>query len=301
MKKRVLITIIALMITMFAASLKSIADFGNFSGDTDFDYSGDYGGSSFSSDNSDDNDYYEKSSGAGDWNTLTVLIIGTIIVFAWAASASRMKEKTNSRGTVTGERAASRKLTPIEEYVKLDPNFNEAALCEKASNLYVKMQNGWTAKDIEPLRPYFTDALFTQTERSLKGIIKRGETNFVERIAVLDVTPQGFYQASGEDHIILRLRTRIIDYTLKDSTNQLISGSRDKEKFMTYEWDVMRTTGVLTGSGTDGVKKITCPGCGAPLDINVSARCPYCGSVVQKQAHDWVINAIRGIKQKTAN
>ena len=39
--------------------------------------------------------------------------------------------------------------------------------------------------------------------------------------------------------------------------------------------------------------------CGAPLDVNASARCPYCGTVIQQQAQDWVISAIRAIKQQT--
>ena len=53
----------------------------------------------------------------------------------------------------------------------------------------------------------------------------------------------------------------------------------------------------FTSSGE--TKRITCPGCGAPLDVNASARCPYCGTVIQQQAQDWVISAIRAIKQQT--
>lgn len=93
---------------------------------------------------------------------------------------STSKKATAQRAERTESRANRAALTPIGEYTKIDPNFNAAALCEKASNLYVQMQNGWTAKNIESLRPYFTDALFTQMERSLQGYAQRGETNVVE-------------------------------------------------------------------------------------------------------------------------
>ena len=212
---------------------------------------------------------------------------------------STSKKATAQRAERAESRANRAALTPIGEYPKIDPNFNAAALCEKASNLYVQMQNGWTAKNIESLRPYFTDALFTQMERSLQGYVQRGETNVVERIAVLDVTPLGFHQTGGEDHILLRLRTRITDYTVQDSTQKIVRGSRDQEKFMTYEWDLLRPTGTQTSAESGGMKRVTCPGCGAPLDVNASARCPYCGTVLQQQAQDWVISAIRGIKQQT--
>ena len=212
---------------------------------------------------------------------------------------STSKKATAQRAERAESRANRAALTPIGEYTKIDPNFNAAALCEKAANLYVQMQNGWTAKNIESLRPYFTDALFTQMERSLRGYVQRGETNVVERIAVLDVTPLGFRQTGGEDHILLRLRTRITDYTVNDGTQQVVRGSREQEKFMTYEWDLLRPTGTRTDAASGETKRITCPGCGAPLDVNASARCPYCDTVIRRRAQDWVISAIRGIRQET--
>ena len=136
-------------------------------------------------------------------------------------------------------------------------------------------------------------------ERSLRGYAERGETNVVERIAVLDVTPLGFRQTGGDDLITLRLRTRITDYTVKDDTQELVRGSRGQEKFMTYEWDLLRPTGTKTAGDGGGTKRITCPACGAPLDVNASARCSYCGAVVQQQAHSWVLSAIRGVRQET--
>ena len=47
------------------------------------------------------------------------------------------------------------------------------------------------------------------------------------------------------------------------------------------------------------LNKIICPSCGAPLDINASARCPYCDSVIQRADHDWVICSIKGVSQVT--
>lgn len=230
------------------------------------------------------------------------LIVVVAIVYSMRTKMknnSTSKKATAQRAERAESRANRAALTPIGEYTKIDPNFNAAALCEKASNLYVQMQNGWTAKNIESLRPYFTDALFTQMERSLQGYAQRGETNVVERIAVLDVTPLGFHQTGGEDHVLLRLRTRITDYTVNDGTQQIVRGSRDQEKFMTYEWDLLRPTGTQTNAESGETKRITCPGCGAPLDVNASARCPYCGTVIRQQAQNWAISAIRGIRQET--
>lgn len=310
MKKRNFIIAALLLCAILMLRIPARADFGNFSGSSDYDYDYDSSGWSSSSDydydydyDYDDDDRYSRSSSGGlFWFILLAVILYSVFVSGKKGKGKKSGKRRSAQSrqvrsaTGSGDRGA---LKPIGEYTKLDPNFSSAALCEKVSNLYVQMQNGWTAKDIEPLRPYFTDALFTQMERALQDIDKRGETNVVERIAVLDVTPRGFRQSGGEDIITLRLRTRITDYTVNDSTQAVVSGSREKEKFMTYEWDLLRPSGITTGADGDTVKRISCPGCGAPLDLNASARCPYCGSVIRQQAQDWVISAIRGIKQET--
>ena len=296
--------LLCMMIAVLSVAVR--ADFGDFSGSSDYDFSYDYDSDWSSGSSYGGGDYSSSSygsSGGGSWDIQTIAIMAGIIIAAVViGDRSKRDGKKGDTPAQRAERAESRAnraaLTPIGEYVKFDPDFNAAALCEKAANLYVQMQNGWTAKDIEPLRPYFTDELFTQMERSLQGYVQRGETNVVERIAVLDVTPRGFCQTGGEDHILLRLRTRITDYTVKDGTQQVIRGSREKEKFMTYEWELLRPTGIKTAVD-GGTKRVTCPACGAPLDVNASARCPYCSTVLQQQAQSWVISAIRGIRQES--
>lgn len=189
-------------------------------------------------------------------------------------------------------------LAPISSYVNLDANFSELELKEKLSNVYIQMQNCWQAKNIEQLRPYFTDSLFAQFDRQLDSYRRNKQTNMIERIAVLDVSLKGWRQQSGNDEIIAIVKTRIVDYTIDDTTGNVVRGSKTAEKFMTYEYSLTRKTGVKTGVN-DGTKVIKCPQCGAPIDVNKSAKCEYCGSIVTVDSTDWTINQIKGIAQRT--
>ena len=304
------------------------ADFGDFSGDSD--YGSWDSGSSWSSSSSEsssswdwdnDNDGWSSSGsspvffpfisgGSGSSSSGSGSILGFILVILIVFLVIRGFRKAFGNlpsGTASYEqkpagaqRTPDEKLTPISEYGKLDPGFDVTAFREKLSNLYVRMQNGWTDKDIDPMQPYFTDALFKQMKRQLQSLINAHQTNYVERIAVLDTNLRGFFQENGEDHLIAEIRTRIIDYTLDDGTGKLIRGHRTKEKYMTYEWELTRATGTRT-KDSDGLTRVSCPACGAPLDINTTTHCPYCGSIVTLEAHDWAISAIRGIAQHTAS
>ncbi|MBR4079825.1 MAG: TIM44-like domain-containing protein, partial [Christensenellaceae bacterium] len=304
MKKFLAILLVLMMLLPVAAYA---VDFGGFSGDTDFGGS-DWSSSSFDSfdydyDYDDDYDYDSSYGGFGLGYGLGSLFRGVgsvvwIVIIAVVLIMISKKKKGGSSRPAGGNVTPQSMLRPMSEYAQLDPNFDGAEMAEKLANLYVQMQNAWTDKDISPVRPYFTDALYQQMERQVGMLAKTGRTNYVERIAVLGVTLRGFMQKNGEDHLIAELRTRIVDYTLDDATGRLISGSQTAEKFMTYEWELSRVSGAVTTKG-ENMRRVSCPGCGAPLDINATAKCPYCDSIVTLEEHDWAICSIKGISQTT--
>lgn len=189
-------------------------------------------------------------------------------------------------------------LTSMSEYISIDPGFSETELKEKISNVYIQMQNCWQAKNLEQLRPYFTDSLFAQYDRQLEPYRKNNQTNCVDRIAILGIVLKGWRRAGNNDEIVATVRTRIVDYVIDDNTKAVIRGDKNKEKFMTYEFTLTRKSGVKTTSDS-GTRSVTCPHCGAPININKSAKCEYCGSIVTVDSNDWVINEIKGIAQRT--
>ena len=295
------------------------ADLGGFSGGSDYGGSGgsDWGGGSSSWDSGSDwssgssgwdddgNGFFffpvgsssDSGDGGGFGNLLFYVVLILILIMIFSRKAQH--QPAPNAGTAAGaQQTPGSKLMPMSEYAKLDPNFSESDLREKLSNVYVQMQNGCTARNIESLRPYFTDALYQQFDRQIKSLIASHRINRVDRIAVLDVVLRGWFQEGGDDHLVALLKTRITDYIVDEDTGKVISGSDTAEKFMTYEWDLSRPTGTVTEQAGE-VTERHCPNCGAPLSVNESAKCPYCDTVLTFQDHDWTIYAVKGIAQRT--
>ncbi len=313
MKRTIKILIFALGLFLIILPAFAGADFGGFSGDSDYgggwDSGSDWSSSSWDSDYSSGSYYDDDSDVSGIDIGISLAVMAAIVVLGLIFDVSEKRKKKKQYGAQGrpqgaqgrpqgAQRTPDSRLQPLGDLAVTDPSFDANAMQEKISNLYVQMQNCWTDKNIESLRPYFTDALFTQMERQLNGLKNQGLTNYVDRIAVLGVNLRGFYRQGDKEHLIVELRTRIVDYTVQDSNNKLISGDRNREKFMTYEWDMCRTAGSVTSK--EGVMhSVSCPGCGAPLSINTTAKCPYCGRVVTLDEHDWALCAIKGIAQST--
>lgn len=301
---KILVFVLCILLMMLPAFAG--ADFGDFSGDSDYggswDSGSDWSSSSWDSDYSSGSYYDDDSdvSGIDIGIGLVVMVVIVVLGLIFDVSEKRKKKKQHgAQGRPQGaQRTPDSRLQPLGDLAVTDPSFDANAMQEKISNLYVQMQNCWTDKNIESLRPYFTDAFFTQMERQLNGLKSRGLTNHVDRIAVLGVNLRGFYKQGGDEHLIVELRTRIVDYTVQDSDKKLVSGDRNREKFMTYEWDMCRAEGSVT-TREGAMQSVSCPGCGAPLSINTTAKCPYCGRVVTLDEHDWALCAIKGISQTT--
>ena len=304
MKKRLLVLLTVLLIAAFVLVPRiGSADLGDFSGGGDYgdgDYGGgsDWGGSDWdSSDWGSSSSGYTSRGGSGGFPAILIVVIVVIVIIV--LSVSRSKNQTKRSTTPGATRTAASKLAPISTLMERDPNFSPEDLKEWLQNLYIKMQDCCTNRDVEPIRPYFADALWQQFDRQMKQLKAMHRTNHVERVAVLSVDLRGCYQDKNEDVIIAEIYARITDYTVDDETGKVVLGSKTQEKFMTYEYALSRPIGKMTEAYHEGVTDRHCPNCGAPLSVNESIKCPYCDSVLSFSDHDWTVYSIKGISQKT--
>ena len=323
-----MIVILILCVILFASS--AWPDFGSFSGNSDYGGGGSSsrssgGGSSSRSSSGGSYSSGRSYSSGGSYNSgmnfninpgysagflsdsgddelgITFMAVVVVVIFiAISYSRSRRKrehEEFNNRNIVIQE---AQNLNPMDEYRELDPEFNEGRIKSMMSNLYVQMQDTWQHKDISSLRPYMTDEFYSQMDRQLEAFRRTGRTDYTERIAVLSVELKGWKQSGGMDYLVVRLQSRIVSYVLDDRTGKLLSGDMNREKFMEYEIELSRKTGTLTNPEGDDVKTETCPHCGAPLKLNASAQCEYCGSVITRVNTNWAVSGMKGISQRTA-
>ncbi len=282
-KKIVLLTIILITMSMY-----TFAEVGSFE-DYDFGSSWD----SSTSWDSDEDSSHRRVSGYFPTPILFVEDIGTyIFIFFVIVIITVIKSKIgiNRRKDYIKTSTIYEDNLVINKIKQVDANFNEEEFQRFAKDVFVKLQNAWTDRDWEKIRPFEAEELFEQHKAQLEGYIKNNQINVMERICVNWVHFLSFEQYKGKDILKVDLNSRMGDYIIDATTKKVIRGNKSKEYYHTYTLTFVRTTGQTTELGQDGLKTTNCPNCGAPTTITSSGRCEYCNSVITTEDHGWVLS-----------
>ena len=319
MKKKKLRVFIIMLVSIITLSTLSFADVGSF------DRYDSGGSSSWSSSSSDwgssssswDSDY--SSSSDGDLFFLIWLLLGNtpgriillFIVIGFIIRAIKNKingpirprnipyysyETENKSVNTTPVVDVNQSHIYADQIKQIDPNFSEEKMLSWAKDLYVKLQNAWTARDWEPMRPFESESLFEQHKSQLQGYIDTNRINVVDRIAVNYATIYKFRQEGDRDILEIALKATKKDYIIDATTKELLEGSKTEDRITVYKMTFERKTGVLTKEGTEEIKTTNCPNCGAPTKITSAGKCEYCGSIITTGANTWVLSGLEPLR-----
>lgn len=299
--KRFFWYLLVVCVIMTFISSFSIADVGDFeSYDSGWD-SSDWGSSSWdSSDDWDSSSYGGTYSGSGDSDGISVIgaiVIMAIIFFIAYKKGNVTNVSTADNRTTTQNgythgyvRDSARSAQVAETIRENDKFFNEDKFITDVKNKFIKLQNAWSERDWEIIRPIESESLFEQHSKQLKGYIDRGQINKMERISVNWAELVSYGSDNEKETVVVALNSSMNDYIIDEKTGNLLKGDRERRLTNTYKLSFIRKKGVKTAEGTDEVKTTNCPNCGAPTKITSSGKCEYCGSVITIGEHDWVLN-----------
>ena len=314
-------SIIAVVLVMTVTQNKSIADVGSFE---DYDSGSSWSsgsssssgswsssssslGSGSSSSRSDDRSYSSSSSysGAGTpMNSTEAGIIMFAFIFVFVAVIvillTLMYINNHSDDEKTSYHYQSTYNFDTEENVErkikaVDELFDKQEFLSWTSNLFVKLQNAWTARDWNSIRIFETSALFEQHQKQLQGYIDRKQINVMEAIQVLSVELADFKQTGFKDVVTVVLKSRMVDYIVDETTGGVIKGDKVTYRYSTYKLDFIRTTGEKTKPGPIEINTTNCPNCGAITQITSAGKCEYCGSVLTTGEYNWALSNLERI------
>ena len=216
-------------------------------------------------------------------------ILGLIVVVAIIIFYRVMKKKSNSTDAINqrvnqqanNDFVFDNSATVAAQIQEIDPAFSAD-----------KFNGSWTSKDWKPIRPFESEALFNQHKQQLDEYLRLKKTNVVEKITIKHCSLHEFRQDGDKEVLTVWLNALMRDYVIDDETKKVLESDPNRDWYMKYEMIFYRKAGLKTDPGKKGTSITNCPNCGAPTEVTSSGQCAYCGSVITKGEHDWVLTDI---------
>jgi predicted lipid-binding transport protein (Tim44 family) len=227
---------------------------------------------------------------------IVLLIIVAIIIIRRRKQQKQSTDTTYINKNVNAEAESDITMDfsgiVAEQIRAIDPDFSSDKFIGFAREVFMKIQEAWTAKDWKIIRPFESENLFNQHKQQLDEYIRSGKTNVIEKIGIKHCSLHSFQQDGDKEVLTVWLNAIMRDYVIEDATKNVLESDPNRDWYMKYELVFNRKAGLKTEPGKKGNSITNCPNCGAPTEVTSSGQCTYCGSVITNGEHDWVLTDI---------
>jgi predicted lipid-binding transport protein (Tim44 family) len=157
-----------------------------------------------------------------------------------AADVSGSGAPTATRDAPSWQQDRDRGLGHVRQ---LDAGFDEAAFREECTDRFFQIQAVWMRRDVDKLRPLLTEEMQGVFGKQIEIAKTKRQSNKLENITVRSVELTEVWQESGQDYITVRLLANLLDYTVDDTTGQIVDGSDSAPVKFEEFWTWTRSVG----------------------------------------------------------
>jgi predicted nucleic acid-binding Zn ribbon protein len=219
---------------------------------------------------------------------VTLLGLGFFVFLHFQTRNALQNRVIRSGGAIVNANLANKAATTLKGS---DPNFDETLFYKRVGDAFMKLQAAWSAQDLGTVRPFIADGIHEQfsiefAEQKALGYRDQMRDVVINEILLAEVSCDDVFEVAA-----VRISASAADSHVSLNDGHRMSGLGEQEGFSEF-WSFLRRRGVKTDPNKPGLIEGHCPNCGAGLEMNQSAKCPQCGSLLRSGQFDWVLAQI---------
>jgi hypothetical protein len=169
-----------------------------------------------------------------------------------------------------------------------NPTFSWPEFEARARLIFNELQAAWSSLQWERARPHETDNIFQMHRYWIEAYRRQGLRNVVDQCKITAMQPVKIKEDAFYHSITLRIWAEGYDYTV-DQNGKVMSGSNRRLRRWSEYWTFIRHR---SAPPSHARADLNCPNCGAPLKVNASGICEFCGGKMTSGEFDWVLSKI---------
>jgi hypothetical protein len=173
-------------------------------------------------------------------------------------------------------------------FEKNNPSFSWGQFQARARLIFDELQAAWSTLNWERARPHETDNLFQMHQYWIEAYKRQQLRNALDQCSTTAMQPVKIKEDAFYNSITLRIGAKGYDYTV-DQSGRIVSGSQTNLRYWSEYWTFIRNRKAQSLAAR---ADLNCPNCGAPLKVNTSGICEFCGGKITSGEFDWVLSRI---------
>src|SRR6266849_5815970 len=166
--------------------------------------------------------------------------------------------------------------------------FSWADFQARARLIFIELQEAWSTLNWERARPHETDNIFQMHRYWIDAYQRQGLRNALDQCQITAMQPVKIKMDAFYNAITLRIFGQGFDYTI-DTAGRVVAGSKSNLRRWSEYWTFIRNSKAKPGPAR---ADLNCPNCGAPLKVNATGICEFCGGKITSGEFDWVLSKI---------
>ncbi|HMF56787.1 MAG TPA: TIM44-like domain-containing protein [Pyrinomonadaceae bacterium] len=154
--------------------------------------------------------------------------------------------------------------------------------------IFNELQSAWSSLKWERARPFETDNIFQMHRYWIEAYQRQGLRNALDQCQIISMQPVKIKEDAFYNSITMRIFAQGCDYTV-DREGKVVSGSNRNVRRWSEYWTFIRSREAKPAAAR---ADLNCPNCGAPLKVNMTGVCEFCGGKVSSGDFDWVLSKI---------
>jgi ribosomal protein L24E len=168
------------------------------------------------------------------------------------------------------------------------PEFSWADFQARVRLIFNELQAAWSTLNWERARPHETDNIFQMHRYWIDAYQRQGLRNALDQCQITAMQPVKIKVDAFYNAITLRIFAQGLDYTV-NKDGRVVAGSNTNLRQWSEYWTFVRYTKAKPAPAR---ADLNCPNCGAPLKVNATGICEFCGGKITSGEFDWVLSKI---------
>lgn len=175
----------------------------------------------------------------------------------------------------------------VEEFKNIDNSFSQSMFITKVNNIFVKLFTNIMMDRIDEVKHFISDDVYNYANTIVKQAKQNNTRQMYDELNVKESTIKAINVNEDVYEIKVLLQSRYMDYIISLDDGNYVSGNNSSR----IQVDYMLTFQKKANTKDQSIAR-KCPGCGAPMSVNTSGKCEYCGAIYNQEDYDWILTKL---------